>query len=96
MPEHCLYDRITRQSLRDRLLASLGVRRCYVEPLRPDTKTSILQNRPQVGPADIEEYECLLAERFTLYPTCLRHPQSRARPRNGRPPCSMHKKLFGS
>jgi hypothetical protein len=37
-----------------------------VEPLKPDTKRQ--QNRPQVSQADIDEYERLLAERFTVDP----------------------------
>jgi hypothetical protein len=39
-----------------------------MEPLTPQTKQQILEDRPQASPADIEEYERLLAERFTHDP----------------------------
>ena len=39
-----------------------------MEPLKPDTKTRILRERPQASPEDLEEYERLLAERFTEGP----------------------------
>ncbi len=38
-----------------------------MEPLHPDTKRAILNANPQAEP-DVEEYERLLAERFTLDP----------------------------
>ena len=38
-----------------------------MEPLHPDTKKAILNANPQAEP-DIEEYELLLAERFTVDP----------------------------
>jgi hypothetical protein len=37
-------------------------------PLKPQIKTRILEERPQVSPADIEEYERLLAERSASDP----------------------------
>jgi len=40
-----------------------------MEPLKPETKRSILQVNPQADPADIEEYERLLAEQFTVDPS---------------------------
>lgn len=39
-----------------------------MEPLKPTTKESILRDSPQAAPEDIEEYERLLAERFTVDP----------------------------
>ncbi len=45
-----------------------------MEPLKPETKQQILQNRPQASPADIEEYERLLAERFIEDPDLPKSP----------------------
>ena len=45
-----------------------------MEPLKPEIKRQILQNRPQASPADIEEYERLLAERFTEDPDLPKSP----------------------
>lgn len=39
-----------------------------MEPLKPATKTGILRSRPDVTKEEIEEYERLLAERFTVDP----------------------------
>jgi hypothetical protein len=39
-----------------------------MEPLKPETKKRILKERPQASTEDIEEYERLLAERFTEDP----------------------------
>jgi hypothetical protein len=39
-----------------------------MEPLKPDIKKQILANRPQAAPADIEEYERLLSQRFSVDP----------------------------
>ena len=39
-----------------------------MQPLSPDDKKNILQNRPQAQPADIEEYERLLSLRFSEDP----------------------------
>lgn len=39
-----------------------------MEPLSPAAKRRILQTRPKARPADIEEYERLLAERFAEDP----------------------------
>ncbi len=40
-----------------------------MEPLKPEDKARILRTRPLAQPADIEEYERLLAERFTKDPS---------------------------
>jgi hypothetical protein len=45
-----------------------------MEPLKPETKRQIPQNMPQASPADIEEYERLLAERFTVDPDLPQSP----------------------
>jgi hypothetical protein len=67
-----------------------------MEPLKPETKRQILQNRPQASPADIEEYERLLAERFTVDPDLPQSPgvvaavtQREQRLKQ------LHRKLFG-
>lgn len=39
-----------------------------MEPLKPTTKERILSDTPQASPEDVEEYERLLAERFTVDP----------------------------
>ncbi|MGH7174557.1 MAG: hypothetical protein ACRELG_30180 [Gemmataceae bacterium] len=45
-----------------------------MEPLKPETKARILHERPQASPEDIEEYERLLAERFTEDPDLPKSP----------------------
>ena len=37
-------------------------------PVKPEVRDSLLQNNPQAAPQDIDEYERLLAERFTIDP----------------------------
>lgn len=39
-----------------------------MEPLKPEEKRRLLQNNPSISSEDIEEYEKLLAERFTTDP----------------------------
>ena len=39
-----------------------------MEPLKPEEKEAILKKNPLADPADIEEYERLLSERFTVDP----------------------------
>lgn len=39
-----------------------------MEPLKPEEKQRILNERPQAAPEDIEEYERLLSERFRRDP----------------------------
>ena len=39
-----------------------------MEPLKPETKQQILANNPQAAPEDLEEYERLLSQRFTVDP----------------------------
>jgi hypothetical protein len=48
-----------------------------MEPLKPDTVRNLI-NRPQVAPADVEEYERLLSERFTMDPSIQASPQQQA------------------
>lgn len=39
-----------------------------MQPLKPEDKKRILEENPQAAPADIERYEQLLSERFTVDP----------------------------
>jgi len=39
-----------------------------MEPLKPEVRKRILDEHPQASPEDIEEYERLLSERFTVDP----------------------------
>jgi hypothetical protein len=67
-----------------------------MEPLKPDTKRQILQNRPRASPADIEEYERLLAERFTVDPDLPKSPAAvQAAANREKRLEQLHKKLFG-
>ncbi len=45
-----------------------------MEPLKPEVKEELLRDNPLASPADVEEYERLLAERFTVDPD--RHPSA--------------------
>jgi hypothetical protein len=47
-----------------------------MEPLKPETKANILAMKPEADPADIEEYERLLAERFNEDPNLPAGPQA--------------------
>ncbi len=68
-----------------------------MEPLKPDTKQRILQNSPQASPADIEEYERLLAERFTVDPSLPKSPTTAAAVANSEKRLEeLHRKLFGA
>lgn len=40
-----------------------------MEPLKPEVRAQILRDRPDAQPADIDEYERLLAARFTQDPS---------------------------
>ena len=46
-----------------------------MEPLDPETKARILQDNPQAAPDDIEEYERLLSEQFTVDPDMPKAPE---------------------
>jgi hypothetical protein len=50
-----------------------------MEPLKPDVKKSVLENSPQAGAADLEEYERLLSLRFTVNPEAQGAPEARER-----------------
>jgi hypothetical protein len=68
-----------------------------MEPLKPETKRRILQERPQASPADIEEYERLLAERFTEDPDMPRAPAAaRAAADRERRLEGQHRNRFGA
>jgi hypothetical protein len=67
-----------------------------MEPLKPETKTRILQERPQASPEDIEEYERLLAERFTEDPDLPMSPAAaQAVAKREKRLELLYKKLFG-
>jgi hypothetical protein len=40
-----------------------------MQPLTPEERAAILRRNPQAAPEDIEEYEYLLASRFTVDPS---------------------------
>jgi hypothetical protein len=48
-----------------------------MEPLKPETVKDLL-DRPHVAPADVEEYQRLLAERFTVDPDAAMAPALKA------------------
>jgi hypothetical protein len=68
-----------------------------VEPLKPETKARILRERPQASPEEIEEYERLLAERFTEDPDLPKSPAvAKAAAHRERRLEQLYQKLFGS
>jgi hypothetical protein len=68
-----------------------------MEPLKPETKKLILQNRPQAYSADLEEYERLLAERFNEDPDLHRSPTAaKAAADREKRLEELYAKLFGS
>jgi hypothetical protein len=68
-----------------------------MEPLKPETKAQILRERPQASPQDIDEYEHLLAERFTEDPDLPKSPAvAQAAARRQKRLEQLYEKLFGS
>ena len=68
-----------------------------MEPLKPEIKKGIVQDRPQADPADIEDYERLLAERFAEDPDKPKpHHMAAAHLDRESRLAALHKKLFGS
>jgi hypothetical protein len=68
-----------------------------MEPLKPETRARILHERPQAGPEDIDEYERLLAERFTEDPDLPASPAvAEAAVKRQQRLEQLYKKLFGS
>jgi len=67
-----------------------------MEPLKPETIKDLL-NRPHVAPADIEEYQRLLAERFSTDPDAPQPPGQAAvaSDREARLE-ELYEKLFGN
>ncbi len=47
-----------------------------MEPLKPETESKILEESPEAAPEDIQEYERLLAERFTVDPDLPMAPEA--------------------
>jgi len=67
-----------------------------MEPLKPETKKRILKERPQASAEDIEEYERLLAERFTEDPNLPKSPTlAQAATKREKRLEQLYKKLFG-
>ena len=69
-----------------------------MEPLKPQMVKELL-SRPSVAPADVEEYERLLSERFTRDPNRPGIAAAPALPAKSRDPREvrleeLHKKLF--
>jgi hypothetical protein len=72
-----------------------------MEPLKPEQKKSILANNPEAQPEDLEEYERLLAQRFTedpdeesaASPVASGQPQSASQKREARIK-ELYQKLF--
>ena len=67
-----------------------------MEPLKPETKKRILKERPQASSEDIEEYERLLAERFTEDPNLPKSPtHAQSAMKREKRLEQLYKKLFG-
>jgi hypothetical protein len=47
-----------------------------MEPLKPETASKILEESPEAAPEDVQEYERLLAERFTVDPDLPMAPEA--------------------
>ena len=45
-----------------------------MEPLKPEVRKRILDDHPQASPEDIDEYERLLSQRFTVDPDLAMSP----------------------
>jgi hypothetical protein len=67
-----------------------------MEPLKPEIRARILQERPQASPEDIDEYERLLAERFTEDPDLPKSPAvAQTAAKRQRRLQQLYEKLFG-
>ena len=67
-----------------------------MEPLKPGTVRQNLQDRPHACPAELEEYERFLAERFTLDPDLPKSPAAaQADDHREKRLQELYKKLFG-
>ena len=49
-----------------------------MEPLKPEVRQWILDEHPQASPEDIDEYERLLSQRFTVDPDLPMAPEESA------------------
>ena len=66
-----------------------------MEPMKPETRARILEENPQAEPADIEEYERLLAQRFAADPDLSPAPAATAEARKVESRLAeLHRKLF--
>lgn len=67
-----------------------------MEPMKPETVKDLL-SRPGVAPADIEEYQRLLAERFAVDPDAPPAPGQRAADQDHEARLKMlYQKLFSN
>lgn len=65
-----------------------------MEPLTPEARERILEQNPEAEP-DVDEYELLLSERFTLDPDLSSDPfESTEAERIERRLAELHRKLF--
>ena len=65
-----------------------------MEPMKPETKRSILQNNPQASPQEVDEYEKLLSERFSRDPDVAAAPDAAARSLGEDRLSQLYRKLF--
>jgi hypothetical protein len=66
-----------------------------MEPLKPEVKRFVLENNPQASPEEMEEYERLLAERFTRDPDVAASPTAEAASASEERLNHLYQKLFG-
>lgn len=68
-----------------------------MEPLKPEVRKWILDEHPQASPEDIDEYERLLAQRFTVDPDLPMAPEdTRKRDDAEERLAELHDKLFST
>lgn len=66
-----------------------------MEPMKPDAKARILEENPQAQPGDLEEYELLLSQRFTMDPDVAAAPGDESEPNEIAARLEhLHRKLF--
>jgi hypothetical protein len=66
-----------------------------MEPLKPEVKKFLLEVAPQADPTDVEEYERLLADRFTVDPDRAKAPEAMSADEDREVRLAeLHKKLF--
>lgn len=66
-----------------------------MEPMKPDAKKRILEENPEAQPGDLEEYELLLSQRFTVDPDLAAAPGDESGPDQVEARLEhLHRKLF--